>query len=115
MILETNEILIVVNRRLFERDRARFFIGRVQGCDAGVARVTGTTWTQDTFNGRFVRKSDERTKLIPLQSGAYLVYVLPSDLDINHLELANDEQGRLWLRDRKGWKMDLTENQHVGV
>src|SRR4051812_24437450 len=53
MILNTGEKLHVIQRRKFEREAHRHFIGVVEAYEAGVARVTGHVYTVDTVKSSF--------------------------------------------------------------
>ena len=75
MLLQPDDKLLVVHRRLFERDGSRFFVGRVDGYESGIVRLTGFTFVRDPIGGAVSRKSDPRTKLFSLSSGTLLVYV----------------------------------------
>ena len=55
MILEEGRLVLIVYRRLFERDEARFFAGVVDGYEAGLVKVTGRSWMWDQFAGKLVK------------------------------------------------------------
>jgi len=113
MILEPGSKILVVHRRLFEKDKGRYFIGTADRCEDGVAKVTGKTWVQDNFNGKFLKKQDVRVKIIPLTSAGLLIYLLPPEVDAEHMDFCLTEKGSLILEDKKhGFRMDLSENCH---
>lgn len=112
MILHEGNKVLVVHRRLFETDRPRFFVGTVDGYEAGVAKVSGFSWVKDQFVGKFVEKENERCKIVSLSSGTLIVYQLPNELNLATLTLDTDEHGRVWLTDRSSFKMDLTEREY---
>ena len=113
MILEVGSKVLVVNRRMFENDKERFFIGLVDNCENGLAQVTGHTWVKDNFNGAFVRKEDLRTKVVALASPGLIVYLLPSAIQYNQLRFEMTDNGQVWLRDGgPHFKMDLSEMCH---
>ncbi len=114
MILEAGSKILVVHRRLFDNDKARYFIGSVDCCEAGVARVTGHTWVQDHINGKFVKKEDARTKVIAMASQGLIIYALPPGINIGNLKFDFSEKGQLWLRDTSNhFRMDLSEMCHA--
>lgn len=110
MILERGSKLLVVHRRLFESDRARYFIGTVDDFDATIARVTGYSWTQNLLDGQFSRKEDERSKLVSLASDGLILYCLHPAAKLASLEFETTPQGRVYLTDGGTLRMDLTEN-----
>src|SRR4051812_17944098 len=112
MILDPGCRVLIAHRRLYENDGPRFFVGTVDGYEAGVARVTGYSWVRDIFSGVFVKKTDIRTKIIALSSGTLIAYELPTDLDIARLKFEFSEN-RTWLTNGGPFRMDLSEVEHT--
>jgi hypothetical protein len=110
-LLEPGARLLVVHRRLFERDDSRFFLGEVEAFEGGIVRVTGYSFIRDTFDGSVCRKQEARTKLLSLTSGTLLVYVLPRNLDLEHTEL-HWEDADIRLTDGHQFTMNLSEWSH---
>lgn len=107
MILGTGAKLLACHRRLFEEDHVRFFVGTVTDYEAGIAKVRSFTWTRDPSHG-FQRKSDERTKIVPISSGAMLVYELPTEIEMSELRI--EQRGyQVHLTDGKKFRIDLSE------
>lgn len=111
MILQTGDKLLIVHRRLFEKDAARFFVGGVEEYEAGIARVTGHSFVRDTFGNGVFRKEDPRTKLFAIASGTLLVYRLPNSVDLRSLHFIVDDS-HLRLTDAGTFVMDLSEWGH---
>jgi hypothetical protein len=111
MLMAADTKVLVVHRRLFEKDHSRYFVGRVQGYEDGVAKITGRSFARDQY-GAVHRKEDERTKIVSLSSGTLMVYQLPESVDLDALELYVDGSAGVTLRDDNGFKMDLTEIPH---
>lgn len=108
-VIEKEEVVLVVHRRLFTDDQPRFFVGSVEAYDDGVARIRGYTWLRDPHRpGAWHRKEDVRTKLVALCSGTLMVYPLPVE-GIDSLDLVSDGEANLVLRDGQGFEMDLSE------
>jgi hypothetical protein len=110
-LLEPGERLLVVHRRLFERDDSRFFLGEVEAFDAGIVRVTGYSFVRDAIGGTVCRKHEPRTKLLSLTSGTLLVYILPRSLDLVRAEL-HWKAAEIWLTDGDQFRMNLSEWSH---
>ncbi len=109
MFLDSGDRLLVVHRRLFEKDHPRFFIGTVLDWDGGVAKVSGHSWVFNQMTGKFVKKPDKRTKIIAVSSGTLLVYQLPAGTPLESLELRYGKGGEITLVG-PSFEMDLTEN-----
>lgn len=110
MILQEGDKLLVVHRRLFEGDKARYFIGIVDGYEHGITKVTGYTWVREQFGGNFTRKGDLKTKIFSIASGTLIIYLLPQEVDLNALQLEHFKDGREILTDGSKFKMDLAEH-----
>lgn len=109
MILEAGSKVLVVHRRLFEGDEARYFIGVVDGYESGIAKVSGFSWTRDSLAGTFVEKHEPRTKIFSIMSGTLIVYILPANVDLKKVRFETENNGSSWLAGESGFKMNLTE------
>ena len=109
MLLEAGEKVLVVHRRLFDHDRPRFFVGRVDAYEAGVMRVTGLSYVRDVADGQVAEKREARTKLLSLSSGTLIVYLLPAEAAVESIRFVLDRE-LLTLSDGQGFTMNLTEN-----
>ena len=76
-MLEQGDKILIVHRRLFEKDTPRFFVGEVQAYEDGLAKVKGYTFVKDLFSGSMKKKPDLRTKVMSIVSGTFIVYQLP--------------------------------------
>ena len=93
MLVEPGNHLLIVHRRLFETDHSRFFVGKVEGYDCGIARVSGYSYGRDHLNSKFIRKPDLRTKLIGITSGSLIIYCLPNDISLDDVAFDVTEAG----------------------
>ena len=111
MILQDGNRVLIVHRRLYDNDLPRFFVGIVDGYEAGICKATGYSWVKDTFASRLIGKREKRSKIFSLSSGTLLVYQLPDHLQLEKLSFEVDPQRRLWLGDGLDFKMDLSERE----
>lgn len=108
-ILNPGEKVHIIHRRRFEKDIRRHFIGRVDDYEHGLARVSGYVFVIDDLSKHlFVRRPDQRVKLVPLTSGELIINVLPDAVDIDkvHYELIDRT---LIVTDGSDWNMDVKE------
>ena len=110
MLLTSGSKVLIVHRRLFEKDHERFFIGEVDGYEDGIVRVRGYTWLRDLYAGGFFRKGGARTKILSLSSGGFLVYELPQKLDVDEAAICFEGDDQVVLRGG-GFEMDLSEGR----
>ena len=108
MLIERGAKVLVAHRRLFVEDQPRWFAGVVDDYADGIARVTGFSWQRDPTRD-IQRRSDPRTKLIALASGSLIVYQLPSETDLEAVEIRQSGAHTIWLTDGRKLKMDLSE------
>ena len=112
MLLENGNKILVVHRRLFEKDHSRFFVGAVQGYESGVAKVTGYAFGRDNISQNIVRKQEARTKLIGISSGALIVYCLPDEISVDDVTFFVAETG-LQLKAPPNYTLNLSEWVHA--
>ncbi len=110
MLLASGSKLLICHRRMFHEDQPRFFVGVVTACDGGIAKVAGYSWTRDPSAG-FVRKEDERTKIVALTSGMVIVYELPMEVDVEEVRIEQPGGHAVVLTDGHSFRMDLAERQ----
>ena len=106
MIVRTGEKLMVVEKRLFDGDTRRLFLGQVEALEGGVARVTGTTWGWDPEEETYVCRDEIRTRIVSLTSGQALIYVLPPATNLRTMDVQREGQ-TLIARDGEGFKMNV--------
>ena len=111
MLVEPGTKILISHRRLFETDAVRFFIGQVDGYEAGIARITGYTWLRDGLDGTFHRKSDPRTKILSLSSGSLMIYQLPDTVDIERAQFKH-ANNHIWIADGESFKMEMSETAY---
>ncbi len=113
MIVDTGDAVLVSHRRMFERDEARFFVGRTIASDGPLLKVEGFTFVRDLSNGRVVKKEEKRIKVLSLASPGHIVYQLPSDINVETTDIASSN-GDAILVDGSRQIMNLSERTHCG-
>lgn len=111
-MLEQGEKVLIVHRRMFEKDSPRFFVGEVQAYEQGIVKVKGYTFVKDMFSGSMKKKSDLRTKVMSIVSGTLIVYQLPVIVLLDSVTFNRDQDGGLVLMDGEGFSMDMSEASH---
>ncbi len=113
MLINTGATLLIVHRRLFEKDEQHYFVGRVDSYENGIVKATGHTFVRDLVRGKLIEKSGERTTFLSLSSGTLLVYEIPNSVSLEQLRfIAND--GNLSLTDGQRFSLNLAEHPHLG-
>jgi hypothetical protein len=108
VILESGEKVHIVERRFFQEDIQRHFIGQVLNCTEQTVRLKGYTWVFDAMTGEFVRKPELRERIIPL--GARLtINVIPPEAKLDRVKYVTDPQRGLVVTDGESFVLDVTE------
>jgi hypothetical protein len=108
MILKQGEKIHVIHRRLFPKEAQRHFIGTVEAYENGVARVTGWLWTVERTKFTFVKRPEQRTRLISIVSGDLLLNIIPSSVQLEAITYKLEKKG-MRVTDGSSWYLDLSE------
>ncbi len=113
MLVDIGDTVLVSHRRMFQHDEARFFVGKIVACDRELLKLEGYTFVRDLSSGMIIRKDEQRTKLLSMNSPGYIFYQLPGKLDVNQIHVAN-EAGEVYLMAGTKALMNLAERSHSG-
>ena len=108
MILKQGEKVHIIHRRHYEKDHHRHFIGLVDAYEGGVARVTGHVYTVDPIKFTFVKRAEQRTRLISVSSGDVLVNIIPGKVNLEKI-VYKQERKAVRVTDGSEWYLDLSE------
>lgn len=109
MLLAEKEKVLVIFRRLFERDIRQHFVGTVEAVTPITLRAHGFTFIFDVDNGKFIRKPNPSTRLIPLGQSHVLISVLPTTVDPKRIIYQTDTQNQLIITDNQGFSQSMAE------
>ena len=107
-VLEREEKVLVITRRLFTGDARRHFVGSVERYDPGAMRVRGYAFVYNAEKGGFVKRRSQRTRVFPLDNHL-IVFVLPYDTDLGVVHYEHDKELGLVATDGKQFKLELSE------
>lgn len=113
MILDNGDAILVSHRRMYEHDDARYFVGRVIACEGDLIKTKGYTFVRDPSSGYVVKKDEQRTKVLSLSSAGFLVYQLPTDINVETTSIQVGE-GDAMLVDGSHRLMNLSERTQCG-
>jgi len=109
MLLEINEIVHVVVRRIFENDLRRHFIGEIKAANDSIARIEGFFMIFDKGKNTFIKKPNIRVTIMDLSSSGYWVNIIPKDVKLADLKYVYDSNNKLILTDGKSFELDINE------
>jgi hypothetical protein len=109
MLIEINEKVHVVVRRIFETDLRRHFIGEVKVAKDSIARIEGFFMVFDKSKNTFSKKPSLRVTIMDLSSDGYWVNIVPKDVQLADLNYIYDSNKKLILTDGKSFELDINE------
>ncbi len=107
-LVQAGDRMLVVDRKLFNDDNTRLFIGVVENHDGEVVRLRGYAYHINPYEVTGTeRRAEERVRVVSLSAGD-IVYVLPHEVDIATLQVRRSPK-QLLLTDGKSLMFDLSE------
>ena len=107
-VIAIGEIVHIIERRRFDTDVRRHFVGAVEQADATIIRVVGYTFVYDHSLTRYVRASELRTRIIPLSASGLVINIAPADTQLEEVRY-EDRDGRLIVTDGGSFNLDINE------
>lgn len=107
-VLEREEKVLIITRRLFSGDVRRHVVGSVERYDPGSVRVRGYEFVHDAGKGSFVKRKSQRTRIFPLDNHL-IVFVLPYDTDLGAVHYEATKESGLVVTDGKEFKLEINE------
>lgn len=109
-LLHRGDKVFIVERRLFEQDLRRHFVGEVAACTDVGFRAKGYPFFYHPAAQNYVRKPKPRTRVFAFD-GHIIINVLPRDCDVESVNYLATESGTT-LTDRKSFEMDVSDPDH---
>jgi hypothetical protein len=109
MLLRKGEKIHVVERRRFDTDLRRHFIGEIIEIAESGVRVCGYTFVFDLGKNEYLRKPEFRTRIISLFDSDNIVNVLPENAKIEKAVYTLSKENNLTVTDRETFSLDINE------
>ena len=106
--IEAGEVIHIIEKRIFADDVRRHFVGKVNGYDGTVLRVTGYVWIFSSRTGKFIRRREKRERVFVL-GDRLIINVLPKNVAFDAIVYADDAQRRMYITDNHNFILDLSE------
>jgi hypothetical protein len=108
MLVQPGEKLHIVERRRFENDVRRHFVGEVDDVKDLAVRITGYTFIFNGAKNEYVRKPEKRTRIVSLSDDANLVNILPRHADTKSVSYVVQDR-TLMVTDGRTFSLDINE------
>jgi hypothetical protein len=110
MLVEAGEKLHIIERRYFETDLRRHFVGEVISSMDTMIRIVGYVWIYNPSKGEFVRKPEKRERIFNLTGDNRLtINIIPKNVDIDQVTYKNIPERGLVVTDGKDFELDVSE------
>ena len=109
MVIQLNEKVHIITRRLFEGDLRRHFAGVVEDVAGPNIRVKGFAFVYDEATYEFVRRKDVRIRIFPISDAGVIINLLPSSAKLANITYKIDEIGHRIVTDGESFAMNINE------
>lgn len=109
MGLSIGDKVHVVERRLFESDLRRHFIGEVIDTDLSTVVVRGWVFIFDGSSASFQRHPEKRTRVVSLVDARILVNLLPDEAQVENARYETDDNAGLTVTDGANFSLAMNE------
>lgn len=108
-LIRVGEKIHVTERRRFESDLRRHFVGEVIAVSGGSLRARGYVFILNTGSGIFERKPEVRTRLVSTVDANNIINILPDNVDLDAVRYDFDAGRRLAVTDGGAFHLDINE------
>ena len=109
MVLELGEKVHLIERRAFDGDLRRHFIGEVTYATDSVARLKGYVYVLDMATNEYIRRPQIRTRIVPMVDARIIINVLPANANIAKAIYTMDKDRHLCVTDSETFTLDINE------
>ena len=103
-----HEVVHVIERRGFDSDLRRHFIGTVERVETGAIRAVGYTFIFDSHTDTYVRSREKRTRILPTGSSGFIINVAPLGTKVEEARYV-DSDGHLTVTDHRNFSLSVNE------
>src|SRR4030042_1987093 len=108
MIHDIGEKVHIIERRYFDEDVRRHFVGEIIGSTENAIRVKGRVWILDKMKGTFVQKPEKRERVI-YPGDRTNINIIPSEVNLNEIKYITTPERILVVTDGKTFSLDINE------
>ena len=109
MVIKPGEKVHVMQRRAFETDVRRHFIGEVTEASECAMRVIGYAFVYDKGTNQYVRRPERRERLVSLVSGSLIINIISPNAKVEKASYVFDKDGHLCVTDGETLTLDINE------
>ena len=109
MVIKPKEKVHVIQRRLFENELRRHFIGEVLEAGEVAIRVRGYAFVLEAGTNQYVRRPDVRDRVVSLTDASLIINVLPPKANCGKATYVMGKDSHLCVTDGETFSLDINE------
>lgn len=107
-MLDIGEVVHVIERRRFENDLRRHFVGTVERVNDSSFRAVGYAFIFDSNRDTYTRSKEKRIRILAAGSSGLIINVAPPGTDVESVRYI-DVNGHLTVTDYDGFSLSVNE------
>lgn len=109
MIFSPGDKVHIITRRHFPDEVRRHFVGEVAAAEGAVIRATGYAFVYESFDEKFARRPEIRTRVFNCGESGFIVNILPPGTELDRVEYIVTADNRLLATDGRAFRLDINE------
>lgn len=109
MLLEQGDKIHIAQRRAFETDIRRHFIGEVMNVTDWAVRAKGYTFVFDRTKNQYFRLPELRTRILSIIDASMIINILPRTAKVDKSVYTINNATRLVVTDGETFSLDINE------
>ena len=107
-VIHPGEKLHIIERKHFEFDPMRHFVGEVLSISHNVIRLQGRVWVFDLSKGTFIRKQELRERVMILGE-RQIINIIPAWVVIDDIVYEQKDEKTLIVTDNINYSLNISE------
>ncbi len=109
MLFDAGEKVHVAERRGFESDVRRHFVGEIIGVDQNAIAVRGRVFIFEGDEAGFQRHPEIRTRIVSLVDARMIINIIPNNTELEEITYQATDNGGLIVTDGQDFSMVVSE------
>jgi hypothetical protein len=108
VIFDIGQKVHIIERRYFNEDLRRHFVGAVVKSTENAIWVNGHAWIFDTMKGEFVQRPEKRERVI-YPSDRSIINIISKEVDLDEIKYVTKPEIGLVVTDGKQYSLNINE------
>lgn len=109
MPIDAGDKVHTVERRAFDNDLRRHFVGEVTGMGESFMTVRGWVFVFDTGSATYKRHPEQRVRVISLVDSRLIINIIPENVEVENVRYTTSEDGGLRVTDEAEFSLSVNE------